>query len=117
MKELQLSLKIRPTLFRALENQANRAAQVTAAKHTPPASAIPCTSIFLNTEFPATGDDLKILAFLRALDVLRQIGKEGRDVNAAIYAILASRLDNAGSIGAVRSQSTQPWLQNNVGAF
>lgn len=54
MNVLQLMVKIRPTLFRALENHANTAAQATAPTHTPPASAIPCKSIFLNKEFPVT---------------------------------------------------------------
>lgn len=62
MKVLQLTVNIRPTRFRALENQANIAAQVTAPKQTPTASAIPSKSIFLNTEFPVTTSVVTVAA-------------------------------------------------------
>jgi hypothetical protein len=55
-------VKIRSTLFRALENQANKAAKVTAPKQIPPASVIPVISIFLNTEFPVTISTVTVAA-------------------------------------------------------
>ena len=62
MNELQPMVKIRPTLVRALENHAKTAAQATAPTNTPPASAIPSTSIFLNKEFPVTISVVKVAA-------------------------------------------------------
>ena len=64
-----------------------------------------------------TRDNLEIMAFLGALDVLRQGGEEGGDVIAAVQALLIPSLDDADSIGTVGSESTQPRLQNDVCAF
>ena len=49
-------------LLRALENQEKIAAQVIAPRHTPAASAIPCKSIFLTTEFPVTKSVVTVAA-------------------------------------------------------
>lgn len=62
MKVLQLMLKIRPTLFLALEEKAKMAAKVTAPKQTPAASSIPSKSIFLTTEFPVTNSIVTVAA-------------------------------------------------------
>lgn len=62
----------------------------------------------------ATRDDLEIVAFFGAVDILGEGGEEGGHVIGDVHAILAGLQYADGSIGTVRSESAQPRLQNDV---